>query len=410
MQNYDVVIIGGGPVGLILAIGLAQQGRSIAIIEREAPQQSPSFDGRVLALTHGSMLALQKLDLWQSLAEYTTDIQHVHVSQKGYLGLTQIHAEEMNVAALGYSITSADLGTVLWQNVKQQTNIKLYTEAELVSFSVENDRIQLKSAPCSHGIDARGYTPCSDGIDARGYTQEGSYLELSCQLIIGADGTKSKVRDILKIPMTKKSYDAFGVIAKIETEENPQGWSYERFTTEGPVALLPMGGHFHKAVMVISADRIDEVKAYSDQQFIDAFAEKMGERLGEFVSVSNRVSYPLTESYAKKMVAERALLIGNASHTQHPVAAQGLNLGISDIAAFLELSSSQKDLGSQILLGEYEKKMQPKHEKIMGFTDSLIQIFETKSSVVGHLRGLGLMAMEGMPKQRKKLAKMAMGL
>lgn len=385
-KSYDAVIIGAGPVGLTLAIGLAKQGKSIAIIEKEAPQQSPSFDGRVLALTHGSMLVLKELSLWQDLQDKTNPIKHVHVSQKGYLGITQIHAEEMQVKALGYSITSADLGAVLWQQAQQQKNIKIYTQAELTNFELLKTKVNVD------------------------ISLEGAKDRLSCQLIIGADGTNSKVRKILQIDSSTKSYDAFGVIAKIETEENPQGWSYERFTTEGPVALLPMGGNFHKAVMVVPAEKIDEVSKYSDEQFIDSFAEKMGERLGEFVSVSNRVSYPLTESYAKKMVAERALLIGNASHTQHPVAAQGLNLGISDIAEFLTIVEGQEDLGNQVKLQTYQQQRQPVHEKIMGFTDSLIQIFETKSVVIGHLRGIGLMAMASLPKRRKQLAKMAMGL
>lgn len=385
-KSYDAVIIGAGPVGLTLAIGLAKQGKSIAIIEKEAPQQSPSFDGRVLALTHGSMLVLKELSLWQDLQDKTNPIKHVHVSQKGYLGITQIHAEEMQVKALGYSITSADLGAVLWQQARQQKNIKIYTQAELTNFELLKTKVNVD------------------------ISLEGAKDRLSCQLIIGADGTNSKVRKILQIDSSTKSYDAFGVIAKIQTEENPQGWSYERFTTEGPVALLPMGGNFHKAVMVVPAEKIDEVSKYSDEQFIDSFAEKMGERLGEFVSVSNRVSYPLTESYAKKMVAERALLIGNASHTQHPVAAQGLNLGISDIAEFLTIVEGQEDLGNQVKLQTYQQQRQPVHEKIMGFTDSLIQIFETKSVVIGHLRGIGLMAMASLPKRRKQLAKMAMGL
>jgi len=382
MQNYDVVIIGAGPVGLGLAIGLANQGKTVAIIEKEPAQQSPSFDGRVLALTYGSSLVLEKLTLWDDLKPYTTPIKHVHVSQKGYLGLTQIHAEEMRVDALGYSITSADLGKVLWQHVEKISNITLYPQTELESFEVAENAVEVKIA--------RG--------------------GLTCQLIVGADGTKSKVREILQIKSSEKSYDAFGVIAKIETEQHPQGWSYERFTTEGPVALLPMEGHFHKAVMVVPAEKIEEVKAYSDEQFIEAFTEKMGERLGEFVSVSNRVSYPLTESYAEKMVSKRALLIGNASHTQHPVAAQGLNLGISDIATFVGLMVDQDDLGSWKVLQNYEKQRQPVHEKIMGFTDSLIQIFENKSTTIGHLRGIGLMVMESMPNRRKKIAKMAMGL
>jgi 2-octaprenyl-6-methoxyphenol hydroxylase len=384
LTDYDATIIGAGPVGLMLAIGLAKKGKKIAIVEKEAPQQSPSFDGRVLALTHGSMLVLEELGLWSGLKSSTTAIKHVHVSQKGYLGITQIHAAEMQVVALGYSITGEDLGKVLWLEALGNSNITLYSKAILDSFTIDEDKVSLS------------------------IEKDGELINITSQLIVGADGTKSKVREILAIDIREKSYDAFAVIAKIETEQNPQGWSYERFTTEGPVALLPMFDYFHKAVMVVPADKIAEVKSYTDQKFIEVFTEKMGERLGEFVSVSNRVSYPLVESYAEQMIAKRSLLIGNASHTQHPVAAQGLNLGISDIAVFLDLVAD--DLGAREALQEYEQQRQPVHEKIMGFTDSLIQIFETKSSIIGHLRGIGLMAMEAMPTVRKKLAKMAMGL
>lgn len=144
MSHYDAVIIGAGPVGLILAIGLAKQGKSVAIVEKEAVQQSPSFDGRVLALTNGSMNVLDSLGLWNDLQAVTTEIKHVHVSQKGYLGLTQIHADEMNVDALGYSVTSADLGKELWKKAEEEAKIKILSEAELVSFESDNQEVQLK--------------------------------------------------------------------------------------------------------------------------------------------------------------------------------------------------------------------------------------------------------------------------
>ncbi len=386
MQNYDSIIIGAGPVGLLLAIGLAQQGKSIAIVEKQAPQQSPAFDGRVLALTHGSMLILKKLDLWQKLQPNTTPLKHVHISQKGYLGITQIHAYDMGVDALGYSITGADLGNVLWQEAQQNKLITIHSQTTLKTFKVKKNSVIVQTE------------------------QNNQQESLSCQLIVGADGTESKVRKILGIDISKKSYDSFGVIAKIATQQPANGWSYERFTADGPVALLPMEENFHKAVMIVPAQDIATVKNYTDKEFIKVFTEKMGERLGEFTAVSNRVYYPLTEVYAEKMIGKRALLIGNSSHTQHPVAAQGLNLGISDIDAFLGLVKNKQDLGKSKSLNKYQKNRQPEHIKIMGFTDSLITIFAAKSPMIGHLRGLGLIAMESMPATKKKLAKMAMGL
>lgn len=387
VANFDVAIIGGGPVGLILALGLAKQQRQVCLIEKQPFQKSTSFDGRALALTYGSVQLLKSLDIWQQLAEFTTPIKHVHISQKGYLGLTKIHADEMNVEALGYSVTASDLGSVLWQLVAESALITLQTETELSSFKVETEKVQLSLK------------------DKNNQPQQ-----QQANLIIGADGTESKVRKLSGIKNNSKSYNAFGVLAKIETEQHPKGWSYERFTTEGPVALLPLGGHFHKAVMVVPTAKKEAIMALNDDDYINLFAEKMGERLGEFTSISARVCYPLIESYAEKMVAERTLLIGNASHTQHPVAAQGLNLGITDIKSFLALSTDEKDLGKASLLTQYQANQAPEHERIMNFTDSLINVFEKESSLIGHLRGLGLMAMSAMPKSRHKLARMAMGV
>ncbi len=389
-QTFDTTIIGAGPVGLILALGFAQQERKVCLVERQPFQKSESFDGRVLALTYGSMLMLDSLQIWQDLMPFVTPIEHVHVSQKGYLGLTKIHAVDMNVEALGYSITASDLGSVLWQAVAKSTYITLQSDSTLIHFSNsdENDM---------------------QGVAVELKTPQGKITQ-HCDLLVGADGTQSKVREICGIQAAKKSYGAFAVLAKIETEMHPKGWSYERFTTEGPVALLPMEGHFHKAVMVVPAEQKESVMALNSADYIELFADKMGERLGEFTSVSNRVCYPLIEYYADKMVAKNCLLIGNSSHTQHPVAAQGLNLGISDIQALLALSAGIANLNNANLLTNYEVDRKPEHERIMGFTDSLIQVFENGSPVVGHLRGLGLIAMEVMPKTRQKLATMAMGL
>ncbi|WP_024850754.1 FAD-dependent monooxygenase [Hydrogenovibrio kuenenii] len=387
--SIDAFINGGGPVGLILAIGLAAQNRQVVLVEKSLPKKGPSFDGRVLALSYGSRLVLEQLGIWQKLEPYVTEILDIHVSQKGFMGVTHLHASEVKVPALGYSVTAFDLGQVLWEIAQQTQNIQLFTECSLEGFEQNETRVS---------------------IDIQCSKNESRPLAFDAKILVGADGTYSKVREVLKLSLEESDYGAFGFIAKIETELNPNGWAFERFTSEGPVALLPMGGHFHKAVMVVPSAKMDEVKALSDDEFIARFTEKMGERLGRFVSVSERVAYPLKETYVPQMVVGRAVLMGNASHTQHPVAAQGLNLGISDIQAFLSAVEAENDLGNAEALLSYQTSQQTHHQKIMGFTDSLIQVFQAPSSVVGHMRGIGLMAMEAMPSLRKRLSKMAMGL
>lgn len=389
----DFVIAGGGPVGLMLAIGLAQKGFGVVLAERFKPikqetEVKNSFDGRVLALSYGSMQVLEKLGVWPSLEEHVTELKHVHVSQKGYLGITKLHASEAGVPALGYSIQSSNLGEQLWKIASEEAKITILCPATLNHFT-QDER----------------------GVIADIQVEERA-IQVEAQMIIGADGTDSKVRQVLGLEMQEKSYQAYGVIAQIETEQHPQGWSYERFTEEGPVALLPMNGHFHKAVMVCPQDQIEAVKALTDDKFIARFADKMGERLGRYTSVSPRVVYPLHEAYVPQMVTGRAILMGNASHTQHPVAAQGLNLGIRDIDEFLAYLPTTKEmdgLENIDFLEEYESTRKLDHEKVMGLTDSLIQVFQHTSPVVGHLRGIGLMAMQAVPKLRKRFTRFAMG-
>ncbi|MEA1989676.1 MAG: FAD-dependent monooxygenase [Pseudomonadota bacterium] len=392
--SCDVFISGGGPVGLMLAIGLSNLGKKVVLAERFVPQANQlgsvqnSFDGRVLALSKGSQNFLLNIGVWPELEKFTTAIEHVHVSQKGFMGITTLHADEVDVDALGFSVQSSDLGHVLWDMANQAENIKLLCPAVLASFVEADDSLSIQVAVNS---------------------DEGQVVQqIHAQLIVGADGTQSKVREILELPIEEKSYGSFGVLAQIETEQHPQGWAYERFTKDGPVALLPMHGHNHKAVLVCSAEEVESITALSDAEYTELFTSKMGERLGRFTKVSPRIVYPLKETYVPQMTKGRAVLMGNASHTQHPVAAQGLNLGIRDIEEFLSGVSEFNDLGNQAWLNEYAQRREPDHQKVMGLTDSLIQIFQHQSPLVGHLRGIGLMAMQAMPGVKRRFSKFAM--
>lgn len=390
-QSSNVFIAGAGPVGLILAIGLAQQGKSVILAEKnpafaqENIANQGSFDGRVLALTYASKCFLDELGLWAELEPNTTEIHAVHVSQKGYLGVTHLHADEMGVPALGYSISGADLGQVLWARAQAEPGITLLCPADLQSLEQHE----------SHALVTVN-------------TAQGSQTH-QVDWVVGADGTQSKVRELLGLEIEVKDYQAYGIIAKIETELSPNHWSYERFTQDGPVALLPMGGHASKAVLVCPAKNLAGIQALDEAGFMRLFADKMGERLGAYTQVSERMAYPLKETYVPKMFKGRAVLMGNASHTQHPVAAQGLNLGIADIAAFLQ-HFKQPDWDESLFLKNYAAERLAHHQKIMGLTDGLIELFQAPSPIIGHLRGIGLMAMQTFAPLRKRFSKMGMGV
>lgn len=384
--DTDVLIVGGGPVGLCLALGLVQKQARVTLLEAVEPVEGAanSFDGRVLALSEGSRIILEKLGVWRALLPYLTDILHVHVSQKGYLGLTLMHAEEMAVPALGYSIRASDLGRVLWQKVRAESAINLICPARLEGFSQN-----------------------AQGVDAQ-ITTLNQQQTLSARLIIGADGTDSQVRKTLDLPLESKDYQAWAILAQVETEKPHQNWAFERFTQDGPVALLPLNSHSHKLVYVASQQDYTALLDMSDQAFIQAFTVKMGERFGAYTRISNRLAYPLKETYVNKVVVERAVLMGNASHTQHPVAAQGLNLGLRDVSEFMFGWDDLALLDDAARLTLYQQQRQKDHRKVMSLTDGLTQVFEHPSPLVGHARGLAMMGLQLMPKLKKRLAKFSM--
>ncbi len=385
LEQVDAVIAGGGPVGLTLALGLAQQGCRVTVLEKVEPKPGAlnSFDGRVLALSEGSRLILQQLGVWTALLSHLTPIKHIHVSQQGYLGLTLIHAHEMNVMALGYSIRAEALGAVLWQAVRAQVNIDIRCPARLLGF-VQNEETVL--------------------VD---FEQQGQRAQLQAKLILGADGTDSQVRQSLNWPLVQKSYRAWAILAQVDTYEPHEHWAFERFTSQGPVALLPLSTHSHKLVYVAPEAEYEDLLAMSDVDFVAAFTRKMGARFGGFHQLSARVAYPLTETYVERVAEGRAVLLGNASHTQHPVAAQGLNLGLRDVASLLAglQNHGLNDVG---WLVQYERERQQDHRQVMGLTDGLIRVFEHPSPLVGHLRGVAMMALQAMPGLKRRLAHFSM--
>ncbi|SIN84900.1 2-octaprenyl-6-methoxyphenol hydroxylase /2-octaprenyl-3-methyl-6-methoxy-1,4-benzoquinol hydroxylase [Sulfurivirga caldicuralii] len=383
-RSADLIVVGGGPVGLALAIGARRQGVKTLLVERSAPAQSEgtSFDGRMLALNLASQQLLERIGIWDELAPLATPIRHVHVSQQGHFGLTLMHAEEMGVPALGYSVLGVDLGRVLWAEA-ERAGVQVLRPAQVVDVALEETRVGVQ-------------------------LQDGTSIE--SVLLAGADGTHSRVREAMGWPLQEKDYGAHAVLAQVKTRQPHHGWSYERFTPDGPVALLPHRTHHHKAVYVCPDEQLDAVMALDDRDWLEAFAARIGPRLGGFDEVGPRLAYPLKEVYVPRVAEGRVALLGNASHTQHPVAAQGLNLGLRDVADYLDALQQRDAWGTAVWAQAYETKRQADHQAVMRMTDSLVTIFQCRLPGAGHLRGAGLVATQLMPGLKRRLARFSMGL
>ncbi len=384
-DTLPFVIAGGGPVGLSLALGLAAQGYAVCLVDPTKPQQnlSASFDGRMLALSSSSIQLFEQLGVWPALRSVATPIEHIHVSQKGFLGLTLIHAEEMGVEALGYALRAADLGRILWQAVLATPSIRGYYGARVVEAHEQTNHLEVVLA-----------------------TSDTSETEtLPARLLIGADGTNSKVRELMGVAFEQTHYQAWAFLAQATSRQRHNGWAYERFTPQGPVALLPIGSHDHKLVYVVPEADKALVESFDDDAFLAAFYAQMGVRMCGFERISARLAYPLTEGRAQQVLKGRMLLMGNACHTQHPVAAQGLNLGLRDVSDFLAISSTGALSNSDLVA--YEEQRLADHQQVMRLTDGLIRVFQHPSPLVGHLRGFGLMALQALPPLKKRLAAFA---
>ncbi len=383
--HYDLVISGGGPVGLSLALGAARLGLEVLVAEKTPVKEvpAPSFDGRMLALNLSSMRLFAQIGLEDVLRPFLTPIEHVHVSQQRFMGVTTLHAEAMGLSALGYSVLGQALGKVLAEAVSRQARITLLQPAALTAFEQQAEHVKIKL-----------------------HTERGE-LDTAAALLVGADGTHSVVRQQLGWAVEKKDYGSVAILAQVESYLPHRHWAYERFTHDGPVALLPYKTHHHKAVMVVPAEKQPELMALDDSAYLRAFTQRMGARFGGFKAAGARLVYPLQAFYVDKVAQGRVALMGNASHTQHPVAAQGLNLGLRDVADYLSFLAQEQRAPCE-WLAEYEQKRQRDHRAVMGMTDSLIDLFQVPQPLAGHLRGMGLIGLELLPMLKRRVAQFGM--
>ncbi|MGB5510466.1 MAG: 2-octaprenyl-6-methoxyphenyl hydroxylase [Woeseiaceae bacterium] len=394
-STYDIVIAGGGMIGTSLALALAPLGLRVAIVEaveRKADEQ-PSFDDRSTALSRSTQRMFEAMGLWPAIVAAATPIRNIHVSDRGRFGFSHISAEEQRVEALGYVVINRVLGAVLQQALGETDNVDVICPARIVGVTLQDDSA---AAVVEH--------------------DSGEQQVVSCRLLVAADGANSSVRDMLGIAAQAQRYGQRAVIGNLLPEKSLDHRAFERFTEQGPLALLPLAGDRAGFVWTVSEAEAERVLALNDTAFLQEFQEQFGYRLGTFSRVGKRASYPLLLSKAARLTAPRSVLIGNAAHGLHPVAAQGFNLGLRDVAALCDCIADARretdsfDPGSAQLLERYANWRRDDQNKLVRFTDGLVKLFGSSRRPLRALRNVGMLGFDFIPGVRSVFARHTMGL
>jgi 2-octaprenyl-6-methoxyphenol hydroxylase len=386
--DCDILIIGGGLVGASLACALQNSGLSVHIVEAY-PYQSdsqPSYDDRTVALSWGSRCIFEGMGLWDAMADRVEAIKTIHISDKGHFGATRLRHEEEHVEALGYVAENRVLGDVLHQRLLQNANIELHCPAGLISLEQKHDRV------------------------IAAIEDNGKQSVVSARLLVAADGVVSQVRDLLHIGSSVQDYGQTAVIANVTPAFRHNNVAYERFTDQGPIAFLPMTHNRCSLVWTVPGKQADELMELGDADFLQLLQQRFGFRLGQLQKVGKRQAYPLKLIESTQVVRNRVVIVGNAAHSIHPVAGQGFNLALRDIAILTELISTAEDAGDSKLLQSYVEQREDDARRVYRFTDGLVKIFSNNSTALGHLRAAGLVAVGLIPPLRHQLAKQSMGL
>jgi len=391
--DYDILIIGGGMVGASLAVALAPLPLRVGLIEAvefESVAQ-PSYDDRSVALSYGSRRIFESLGVWSRLeARGATPIQHIHISDRGRFGFARLDAGEAGVEALGFVVENRVLGQALKPALAETANLTFICPAivEDVAFAEDAASVTFR---------------------------RGDKLEtLSARLVVAADGGFSPVRNKAGIEAHRTDYHQTALVTNVTPELPHRNVAYERFTSSGPLAFLPMSENRCAVVWSLTPEKVEALLALDAAPFLMALQEQFGTRLGRLLRVGKRAAYPLALTKVREHIRPRLVLIGNAAHTVHPVAGQGFNLGLRDVAVLAQvLSEAQRagrDIGDLAVLENYARWRKRDNLAIATFTDGLVRTFSNDLAPLSFVRNLGLVAMDIFPPAKRALLRLSMGL
>lgn len=373
-MKYDVIIIGGGLVGAALASALKNSSLRIALID--AMPHGVMQDERLIALNDASVCLFENSGIWPLLVSHATPIKQIHVSQRGRFGTARIHADIIDLNALGYVVPAKFINQALSDFLKNAENINFFKPATLETLQ-QNDAdvtISIKTVSGLH--------------------------ELQTSLLIGADGSYSTVRNLLDIPTEEMDYQQTALVTTTLLQRSHNNIAYERFLDEGAIAMLPLLNQKVATIWTAATSQINTLMKLEDNNFLAELQKQFGYRLGKLIGVEKRATYPLKMIKAKNQNKGNIWLIGNAAHTIHPIAAQGLNVALYEVA-ILASSLLENNVALRTKLTEQHFNLRLSHQ--------LAWIFSSDIFVFNQLRQVGLMGLDLISNVKKRFAMHAIG-
>ncbi|WP_163830958.1 2-octaprenyl-6-methoxyphenyl hydroxylase [Spartinivicinus ruber] len=401
-NHFPVVIIGGGMVGASLALalqtniskqGVSQPPMPVAIIEPYPISQSsqqPSYDARSTALSMGSRFLLEQLGVWPTLARQASAIKHIHVSDQGQFGFARMNAVEHRLDAFGYVVANQQLGQSLFKVIDQYTAIELLAPAT-----------------------ASQVKPLSTGYEI--VIQQGEKTRsITTDLLVIADGGRSPLITQLGINVHSTDYHQTAIITNVTTSKPNNGQAFERFTEQGPMALLPLAKNHSALIWSIYQDQAQQWLDTTDEEFLATLQKRFGFRLGRFTKVGQRFHYPLSLKYCSEQIRPGLVVLGNAAHALHPVAGQGFNLALRDtlqLANLLKNSWQQQGAISDYKILHRYLALQNNDQVITTLgSDWLVKAFSNQHTGLSIFRNIGLVGLDLLSEVKTLFTKQAMGV
>lgn len=385
----EVCIVGGGLVGLAAAIAFATQGKTVKLLEAfDVKQVKPSeMDARSIALSYSTIQIFKALGVWQELQKNAAPITNIHVSSAGHFGVTRLQAADCQLDVMGYVIEYHFLIEALMKAAEQQDNIELITPARVKTVQQQKTHVTIN------------------------YQLDDAVKTINSAVMVVADGANSSVRDMLNIAAKTTDYQQSAIITNLKINRKATDCAFERFTSGGPIALLPLPNQRYALVWTNTPERTETLMQLSDEDFVQQLYQQFGYRLGAFEGVGNRVRFDLKLTRAQKLVVGRAVLIGNAANTLHPVAGQGFNLALRDIGLLYDLLQDA-DLQSAHLadrLQQYPKHRLSDQNNTVEYGHALVQLFSNNLPVLNHLRAGALAALDLCGPLKNEVSWLGMG-
>lgn len=388
-MQYDVVIVGGGLAGLTTALSLAPVGLSVAVVESQDParMQKENFDGRTTAIAHAPQQLFQAIGVWEKLTEDAGAITDIRIVDGDSPLFLHYDHHEVGDAPMGYIVENYRLRKALYEAAEAEERITLYAPARYkeVTFGAQWAEITLESGEVLKG-----------------------------KLVIAADGKRSALRERVGIKVLHWAYAQMGIVCVVAHEKHHNGVAVEHFMSAGPFAILPMAGGHHSSIVWTEQEAlVPHLMALDEDAFMAELAVRFGDHLGKLKLASKRWSYPLSLTHARSYTAPRLCLVGDAAHAIHPIAGQGFNLGVRDVAVLADLVADAYrlglDIGTGTVLQSYEALRRADNLTMVAATDLLNRLFSNDKKVATAARRFGLAMVQRMPPLKRRFMRHAMG-